>query len=51
MSIAIQSDEAESLRDKVQGEYAPQDHEVPDEEAEATFTITVTQASYCCNTY
>lgn len=47
MSVAIQSDDAESLRADVEAEYAGGDADVPDEDAQATFSYSYIY-DWCC---
>lgn len=48
MSVAIQSDDAESLRENVEAEYRHEDADVPDENQAAYPSISFYSWEFCC---
>lgn len=48
MSVAIQSDDSESLRDEVEAEYNREDLDVPDESQTPPLSYSFYSSEFCC---
>ena len=48
MSVAIQSDDTESLRDQVEADYRAEDVDVPDEHEAGYPSVSMYSFEHCC---